>query len=144
VLELAKNHSNITAVKEASGDLNQVMEILKNKDKDFHVLSGDDALTFPMIGLGAKGVISVVANAFPAEFSSMVKQSLDGNFSEARKIHYSLLEIINQLFADGNPAVIKAALSILNICDNNLRLPLVPVSDKHFSELETLMKSFNL
>jgi len=141
VLELAQNHPNIVAVKEASGDLTQVMEILKNKAENFNVLSGDDALTFPLIGLGAKGVISVVANAFPAEFSSMVKQSLNGNFSDARKIHYSLLEIISQLFADGNPAGIKAALSILGICKNHLRLPMVAVTDQHFSELKTLINT---
>jgi 4-hydroxy-tetrahydrodipicolinate synthase len=140
VLELARNHPNIVAVKEASGDLMQVMEILKNKSADFNVLSGDDALTFPMMALGAKGVISVVANAFPAEFSKMVNLSLEENYTEAKQIHYAILEIINQLFADGNPAGIKAALSILNICENNLRLPMVTIKDTHFAKMEILMK----
>jgi len=144
VLELAQNHSNIVAVKEASGDLMQVMEIIKNKPADFNVLSGDDALTFPMMALGAKGVISVVANAFPAEFSKMVSFSLEGNFAGAKEIHYALLEIINQLFADGNPAGIKAALSILNICENNLRLPMVTITDTHFAETETLIDGLRL
>ncbi len=144
VLELARKHSNIVAVKEASGDLMQVMEIIKNKSKNFNVLSGDDALTFPMMALGAKGVISVVANAFPAEFSKMVNFSLEENYTKAQEIHYALLEIIHQLFADGNPAGIKAALAILNICKNNLRLPMVAISDRHFSDLEILINNFKL
>lgn len=142
VLELAHKHSNIVAVKEASGDLNQVMEILNNKPEDFNVLSGDDALTFPMMALGGSGVISVVANAFPAVFSKMVKLSLKGNYATARELHYSLLEIIDQLFADGNPAGIKAALSLMDICENNLRLPMVPVTEQVFEELKRLIEHF--
>ena len=142
VLELAHKHANIVAVKEASGDLMQVMEIIKNKAEDFNVLSGDDALTFPMMALGAKGVISVVANAFPAEFSKMVNLSLEGEFDKAQQIHYDLLDIIHQLFADGNPAGIKGALTMLNICENNLRLPMVSITDTHFSEMEALIGEF--
>lgn len=142
VLKLAEKYANIVAVKEASGDLMQVMQIIKDKPNDFNVLSGDDALTFPMMALGAKGVISVVANAFPAEFSKMVNLTFEGDYKKARKIHYAILEIIDQLFADGNPAGIKAALSILNICENNLRLPMVAVTDQHFSELESLIQNF--
>lgn len=142
VLELAKKQANIVAIKEASGDLMQVMQIIKDKPNDFNVLSGDDALTFPMMALGAKGVISVVANAFPAEFSKMVNLTFGGDYKKAREIHFAILEIIDQLFADGNPAGIKAALSILEICDNNLRLPMVSVTDQHFSELESLIQNF--
>jgi len=126
-LKLANDFSNIIAVKEASGDLNQVMQIINNRPEDFAVLSGDDALTFPMIALGADGVISVVANAFPSSFSSMVNLALSSKNEEARKIHYRLLTIINLLFTDGNPAGIKAALEILGVIGNNLRLPMVTV-----------------
>ncbi len=134
-LKLARELDNIVAVKEASGDLNQIMEIIKNKPDDFSVLSGDDALTFPMITLGAEGVISVVANAFPKEFSQMVAKARNSKIEEASKIHYSLLEIINLLFADGNPAGVKAALEIMDIMGNNLRLPMVPVSHDLYLEL---------
>jgi len=139
VLELANKHANIVAVKEASGDLNQVMEIILHKKDDFNVLSGDDALTFPMMAVGAKGVISVVANAFPAEFSQMVNALLKGDFNQAQKLHYSLLEIIDQLFADGNPAGIKAVLSLMNICKNELRLPMVTVKEEVHSRLKVLI-----
>ncbi|MCF6170091.1 MAG: 4-hydroxy-tetrahydrodipicolinate synthase [Bacteroidales bacterium] len=142
VLKLAGKHTNIVAVKEASGDLNQVMEIINNKTDDFNVLSGDDALTFPMMTLGAKGVISVVANAFPAEFSQMVNHLLEEKIGSARTLHYSLLEIINQLFADGNPAGIKAALSHMGICGNILRLPMVSVDEMLFQKLKDSIAAY--
>jgi len=122
-------------VKEASGNLNQVMQIIKNRPEGFAVLSGDDALTFPMIALGADGVISVVANAFPSDFSSMVNFALDSKNEEARIIHYKLLKIIDLLFVDGNPAGIKAALEILGVMGNNLRLPMVPVLHDIYMDL---------
>ena len=134
-LKLAHEFNNIIAVKEASGDLNQIMEIMMNKPEGFSVLSGDDVLTFPMIVLGAEGVISVVANAFPKEFSQMVANARNNLVDEASKIHYSLVEIINLLFADGNPAGIKAALEIIGIMGNKLRLPMVPVSHDLYLEL---------
>lgn len=143
VLKLAEKYANIVAVKEASGDLSQVMEILNHKPKNFNLLSGDDALTFPMMTLGAKGVISVVANAFPTHFSQMVNSLLEDNIEKARPIHYSLLEIINQLFADGNPAGVKAALSHLGICENQLRLPMVPITDKHAQKLVELIREID-
>lgn len=142
VVSLARQFENIVAVKEASGNMNQIMQILKNKPESFAVLSGDDALTFPMMTLGAKGVISVVSNAFPASFSKMVQFLLDGNLEEAKPIHFAFLNIIDELFADGNPAGIKAALSLKQICENYLRLPMVPIVEKHFAKLQTLLTNF--
>ncbi len=138
-LRLAAEIDNIEGIKEASGDLQQVMQILKNKPDDFVVLSGDDALTLPMLAMGADGVISVVANAFPKEFSEMVRLGMKGKLKSARKIHYNLLDIINALFADGNPAGIKAALDILGLLNNNLRLPLVKVNKAVYNQLNNLI-----
>ena len=122
--------------------MQQVMHILKDKPDDFIVLSGDDALTLPMLSMGADGVISVVANAFPAEFSEMVRLGLKGKLKSARKIHYSVLDIINALFVDGNPAGIKAALDILGLLNNNLRLPLVKVNKSVYNQLNNLISEF--
>jgi len=141
-LRLATEIDNIEGIKEASGDMQQVMKILKDKPDDFVVLSGDDALTLPMIAMGADGVISVVANAFPAEFSEMVRLGMKGKLKSARRLHYGLLEIINALFADGNPAGIKAALDILGLLNNNLRLPLVKVNKAVYNQLNTLIGDF--
>ena len=127
-LKLAEEFKNIIAIKEASGNLEQCMKIIKNKPKDFLVISGDDMLTLPMIACGADGVISVVANGFPADFSEMTRQILKGNVAEAQKLHYKLTDITEQLFADGNPAGIKAVLEMMNICSANVRLPLVKVN----------------
>jgi len=142
-IKLAKDFDNIIAVKEASGDLGQVMEIINNKPDGFSVFSGDDALTFPMIALGAEGVISVVANAFPNDFSMMVDYALKSNNIEASKIHYGLLEIINLLFTDGNPAGVKAALEILGIMGNNLRLPMVPIAHEVYLSLADAIENYN-
>jgi 4-hydroxy-tetrahydrodipicolinate synthase len=141
-LRLAKDVGNIAGIKEASGNLEQIMEILKHKPKDFKVLSGDDLLTLPLISLGADGVISVVANAFPAEFSEMVKMGMDGHFHQAREIHYRMTEMIQTLFADGNPSGIKAALDILGICKNNLRLPLVKANKGVYNQLKIQIEEF--
>ncbi|NOY49127.1 MAG: 4-hydroxy-tetrahydrodipicolinate synthase [Chlorobi bacterium] len=141
-LKLANDFDNIIAVKEASGNMSQVMEILKNRPRDFSVLSGDDALTFPMMALGGDGVISVVANAYPKEFSNMIKLCLENNFVDSRKIHFSLLAFIDLLFADGNPAGIKAALEIMGIMKNNLRLPMVSVEDEHYKEIEGFVSNY--
>lgn len=138
-LKLAHEFSNIIAVKEASGDFSQAMYIIKDKPKDFIVLSGEDALTLPLMSAGVSGSISVVANAMPKEFSEMVQLALNNNYREAEKIHYKLLEFIDTLFVEGNPAGIKAALSILGIIENNLRLPLVPVSKETHKKLEKLI-----
>ena len=127
-LKLADEFKNIIAIKEASGNLEQCMKIIKYKPKDFLVISGDDMLTLPMIASGADGVISVVANAFPKDFSEMTRQILAGNVKEAQKLHYKLTDIIEQLFADGNPAGVKAVLEMMKICSSNVRLPLVKVN----------------
>jgi 4-hydroxy-tetrahydrodipicolinate synthase len=127
-LKLANEFKNIIAIKEASGNLEQCMKIIKHKPKDFSVISGDDMLTLPMIAAGADGVISVVANAFPKDFSEMTRQILNGNVKEAQKLHYKLTDIIEQLFADGNPAGIKAVLEMMKICQANVRLPLVKIN----------------
>ncbi len=141
-LQLANEFNNIIAIKEASGNFDQVMRILKDKPKDFMVISGDDALTLPLMALGVEGVISVVANAFPAQFSKMVNFCLEGNFKEAGKIHFGLLEIINTLFEDGSPAGIKAALQILDLNQNNLRLPLVKVNKSINIQLTNLINNY--
>ena len=141
-LELAKI-PNIVAMKEASGDFDQIMEILKNKPKDFTVLSGDDAITMPLISMGVGGVISVIANALPERFSSMVNRTLNNEMYHAKKEHFELFDMIRLLFAEGNPGGIKEALVYRKICENHMRLPLVPVSkglkDKLFAEMKTLL-----
>jgi 4-hydroxy-tetrahydrodipicolinate synthase len=141
-LELAQL-PNIVAMKEASGDLDQIMEILKNKPKDFTVLSGDDAITMPLISVGVEGVISVVANALPERFSSMVNRSLNNEMYHAKKEHFELFDFIRLLFAEGNPGGVKEALVYRKICQNHMRLPLIPVSEnlksKLFAEMKTLL-----
>jgi 4-hydroxy-tetrahydrodipicolinate synthase len=141
-LRLAQEVKNIVGIKEASGDLTQIMEIIKYKPRNFTVLSGDDALTLPMLSLGAEGVISVVANAFPKDFSKMVKFGLEEKFDKGKKLHYKLIDIINLLFEDGNPAGIKAALEIMALCKNNLRLPLVKVNKRVYNNLKIQIDSY--
>ena len=138
-IELAK-HPNIIAVKEASGNLQQIMEILRDKPSDFDVLSGDDGITQPMMALGAKGVISVAANGYPDLFCKMVKSMLNNDAAAALPLHYRLLRMNNLIFADGNPAGIKCLLAYQNLCKNVLRLPLVPVNENVKNDLE---KEFN-
>lgn len=126
-LELAKVE-NIVAVKEASGDVDQVMQILKNAPADFAVLSGEDALTMPFTAMGGNGVISVVANALPNKFSKMMKATLEGDLVNAQKIHFQLLDITNAFFAEGNPSGIKYCLELLEIGTDTVRLPLTTIS----------------
>lgn len=125
-VRLARDSKNIVAVKEASGNLEQVDEIIKNKPDTFDVISGDDALTFPMIACGAVGVISVIGNALPKEFSRMLRLEQNGEFEPARKIHHMFTDLFNLLFVDGNPAGVKAMLHEMGMIENVLRLPLVP------------------
>lgn len=138
VLKLAHEFSNIVAVKEASGNLIQIMKIIKGRPAGFSVISGDDALALPMIAAGADGVISVVANAFPTDFSEMVRLALAGKIADARKLHYKLLDIIETLFEDGSPSGIKAVLEIIGLAPNNLRLPLVKVNKAVLLQLQVL------
>ncbi len=121
--------SNIVAMKEASGSMEQIMEIIRLRKPDFGVLSGDDAITMPLIAAGADGVISVVANAFPEKFSKMVHASMEGDLDTARKEHYDLLPITKMFFEEGNPGGVKVALAVRGIMEENMRLPLYPVSD---------------
>ena len=143
VIKLATEFENIVAVKEASGNMEQMMQILKNKPKDFQVISGDDALALPQIALGAEGVISVTANAFPTEYSEMIQLCLKGNFKKACEIQFKLIDIIDLLFIEGSPAGVKAALEIKKLCANNLRLPLTPISKQAYNNLSTLIENLN-
>ena len=133
-VELAK-HPNIIAVKEASGNLQQIMEILRDKPADFDVFSGDDGITQPLMALGATGVISVAANAYTKPFSRMMNAMKEGRTDEALRLHYAMLRMNQLIFADGNPAGIKCLMSQMGLCQNVLRLPLVPVSEKVETEL---------
>jgi 4-hydroxy-tetrahydrodipicolinate synthase len=139
-LRLAHDFENIVAIKEASGNFPQAMEIIKNKPSDFIVVSGEDALTLPLMSIGASGVISVVGNVFPKEFSTMVQLALSNNFTKALDNHYKLIELIDYLFIEGNPAGVKAALAHMGIIKNNLRLPLVPVSTETNKKIAELIK----
>jgi 4-hydroxy-tetrahydrodipicolinate synthase len=142
-LRLAKDFGNqIIATKEASANMAQIMNILKDKPETFKVISGDDALTFPLMSLGCCGVISVVANAFPLEFSSMVRLMNEGKIEGARKIHYKMLPIIDLVFAEGSPTGVKAFLDVMGIVPNYLRLPLVPASKDLYKKIEFAVKNF--
>jgi len=143
-LRLAKDFDNIVAVKEASGNISQMDEIIKNKPKDFMVISGDDGITFPLITLGAVGVISVIGNAFPKEFSRMVRLALKGDFKNALEIHHSFTELFNLLFVDGNPAGVKCMLSAMGFIENKLRLPLVPTRITTYEQIRKVLADLNV
>ena len=139
---LANDFDNIIGVKEASGSLEQCMEIINNKPFNFFVISGDDALTLPMIASGGDGVISVIANAFPKGFSDMVNAALKTEMEDAKSLHYKYFEMIHYLFVEGNPAGVKAALKELGITGNTVRLPLVNVSEKTNNKIKELMATY--
>ncbi|MCW3083101.1 MAG: 4-hydroxy-tetrahydrodipicolinate synthase [Bacteroidetes bacterium] len=141
-LKLAADFKNIIGIKEASGNLEQCMKIIKYKPKDFLVISGDDLLTLPILACGGDGVISVVANAFPKDFSEMTRQILAGNVKEAQRLHYKLTDITEQLFADGNPAGIKAVLEMMKICPANVRLPLVKINKATQNALTEMVEEY--
>jgi len=128
-LKLAHDFPRLVAVKEASGNMEQIMAVIKDRPKDFLVISGDDLLTLPLIAAGAHGVISVVANAFPKKYSDMVRYSLAGEFGKAAPLHYDLMKVTQHFFADGNPGGVKVALEALKLCRADVRLPLVNVND---------------
>jgi len=141
-LKLAHDFKNIVAIKEASGNIEQCMSIIKNKPKDFLVISGDDNLTLPLLACGADGVISVLANAYPKDFSEMVRCGLKGDFKTAAKLHYKTFEITNQLFADGNPGGVKIVLDLLKVCGSNVRLPLVKPNETVQQKLKQLVSAY--
>ncbi|MFT4902323.1 MAG: 4-hydroxy-tetrahydrodipicolinate synthase [Thalassomonas sp.] len=138
-LRLANDFDNIVAVKEASGDMDQIMKIIKNKPSDFVVLSGDDGLTLPMIYMGAEGVISVIGQSHPKEYSNMVSFGMSGNKKIANQLHYELYDFYGPLYAEGNPAGVKACLELLGICKTVVRPPLVEASDTIKNQLKTLL-----
>lgn len=140
-LKLAHDfQGKIIAVKEASGNLNQMAYILRDRPDGFLVLSGDDGLTLPQMAMGADGVISVVGNCAPAQFSRMVNLALQGKFTDAAALHLSLIELIDLLFLEGNPGGVKAALNALGIIENVLRLPLAPVGESTFEKIRNALK----
>ena len=143
-LRLAHDFDNIVAIKEASGDISQMDEIIKKKPENFDVISGDDGITFPLITLGAVGVISVIGNAFPREFSRMTRLALAGDYSSALTIHHQFTELFKLLFVDGNPAGGKAMLSMMGMIENKLRLPLVPTRITTYEEMRKVLEGLKV
>lgn len=139
-LRLARDFNNIVAIKEASGNISQMDDIIKNKPHDFMVISGDDGVTFPLITLGAVGVISVIGNAFPKEFSRMVRLALNGNYNQALTIHHRFTELFSLLFVDGNPAGVKCLLNLMGMIENKLRLPLVPTRITTYEKIQDVLE----
>lgn len=142
-LQLANDFPNIIGIKEASGNFSQCMEIISKKPKNFQVISGEDALTMPLMSVGMTGIISVTANAFPKEVSTMINLCLKGDYKKAKDIHYKLLSFTNAIFEEGNPAGIKAALEIMQISQSYLRLPLVKVSKPLSNKIENLINEIS-
>ncbi len=143
-LRLAREFENIVAIKEASGNVTQMDDIIKNKPAHFDVISGDDGITFPLITLGAVGVISVIGNALPAEFSRMVRLALKGDYDSARTIHHKFAELFKLLFVDGNPAGVKAMLHAMGMIENQLRLPLVPTRLTTMEKITAILKELGI
>jgi 4-hydroxy-tetrahydrodipicolinate synthase len=143
-LRLARDFHNIVAVKEASGNITQMDDIIKNKPASFNVISGDDGITFPLITLGAIGVISVIGNAFPREFSRMVRLALAGDYEGARTIHHSFTELFDLLFVDGNPAGVKSMLNAMGYIENKLRLPLIPTRITTFESIRNVLRELRI
>ena len=139
-LRLAEKHENIVATKEASGNFSQIMEILKNRPKNFRVFSGDDATTLPLISVGADGLVSVCSNEIPKETAAMVEKALSGAWTAARKIHYKILPLMEANFAEASPAPCKFVMSEMNLLEENLRLPLVPVTEPTRKKLREILK----
>ena len=138
-LRLARDFENIIGIKEASGNITQMDDIIKNKPADFMVISGDDGITFPLITLGAVGVISVIGNAFPKEFSRMVRLALHGQYDQALQIHHKFTELFSLLFVDGNPAGVKCLLNAKGMIENELRLPLVPTRITTYEKIRKVL-----
>lgn len=143
-LRIAREFKNVVAVKEASGNITQMDDIIKNKPANFEVISGDDGITFPLIALGAVGVISVIGNAFPREFSKMVRLALKGDYNNALSIHHGFTELFELLFIDGNPAGVKSMLNAMGYIENKLRLPLVPTRITTFEKIREVLRQLNI
>lgn len=143
-LRLARDCENVVAIKEASGNITQMDDIIKNKPADFDVISGDDGITFPLITLGAVGVISVIGNALPAEFSRMVRLALKGEYEPALHIHHKFTELFKLLFVDGNPAGVKAMLHAMGVIENELRLPLVPTTLVTMEKISSIVRELGI
>ncbi|MDR1644955.1 MAG: 4-hydroxy-tetrahydrodipicolinate synthase [Tannerellaceae bacterium] len=143
-LRIAHEFKNVIGIKEASGRFPQIDDIIKNKPAGFNVISGDDAITFPLITLGAVGVISVIGNAFPHEFSRMVRLALAGDYAGARTIHHNFTELFDLLFVDGNPAGVKSMLNAMGYIENKLRLPLVPTRITTFEKIRNVLQQLNI
>jgi 4-hydroxy-tetrahydrodipicolinate synthase len=143
-LRLARDCENIAAVKEASGNMSQIMEILRDRPDGFRVLSGDDALTFPMIALGADGLISVASNEAPELMARMVELALDEKWDEARELHYRLLPLMEVNFIESSPGPVKAGLAMMNLIGENYRLPLVPIQEKSRAQLRVVLAELGL
>jgi len=139
-IRIARECKNIFATKEASGNFDQINQIIKYKPAEFMVISGDDPITLPMIAAGAEGLISVVANAYPKEYAEMVRLCMDGKFAEAQQLHYKYTDIIASMFTEGSPSGVKAYLSEMGLCKNTFRMPVWPVSDKHMEKIRELMR----
>jgi 4-hydroxy-tetrahydrodipicolinate synthase len=143
-LRLAREVENIVAVKEASGDLSQIMAILRGRPEDFYVLSGDDALTLAMIALGADGLISVASNEAPDLMSRMVELALAGEWAQARELHYRLLPLMEVNFTESSPGPVKAALAMMNLLEEHFRLPLVPITEKSRERVREVLLELGL
>lgn len=142
-LRLAEKHENIVATKEASGNFSQIMEILRNRPKNFRVFSGDDATTLPLISVGADGLVSVCSNEIPKETSAMVEKALAGAWTAARKIHYKILPLMEANFTEASPAPCKFVMKEMDLLEENLRLPLVPVTEPTQRKLRAILKELN-
>ena len=143
-LRLARDFDNIIAIKEASGNITQMDDIIKHKPESFDVISGDDGITFPLITLGAVGVISVIGNAFPREFSRMTRLALAGDYQNALTIHHKFTELFKLLFVDGNPAGVKAMLNMMGMIKNRLRLPLVPTRITTYEQMRQILDELKI
>ncbi|MDR0989120.1 MAG: 4-hydroxy-tetrahydrodipicolinate synthase [Prevotellaceae bacterium] len=143
-LRIARDFHNVIAIKEASGDITQMDDIIKKKPTYFYVISCDDGITYPLNTLGAVGIISVIGNAFPREFSRMVRLALKGDYPNARTIHHRFAELFKLLFVDGNPAGVKAMLNAMGMIENKLRLPLVPTRITTFEKIRAILNELNI
>jgi 4-hydroxy-tetrahydrodipicolinate synthase len=144
VLRLARDCENIVAIKEASGSLTQIMEILRERPANFCVLSGDDAVTLPLIALGAEGIVSVASNEIPDLMSQMTELALDGNWTEARALHYRLLPLMEINFIESSPGPVKAAMAMMGLLEENFRLPLVPIQEQSRTRIREVITDLGL